>query len=186
MFVYLTVWSKIIASAFLHLASALLNRAFSMAFLPYGGQVFRTVRDGDNPDGAPKRSGTRGSDSIGPRLDSTPHWTIAAECIHLLICFSECTPPTGLHSQLNQTARIELRHWKCDLDGKHEWVEMTGCASRHHLIHLLQWLIVMHCAKIAAKSGGRPGCMPTHRPATPTTPWNTPRLPKTWPRVTEF
>jgi hypothetical protein len=27
----------------------------------------------DNPDGAPERSGTPGSDSIGPRLDSTPH-----------------------------------------------------------------------------------------------------------------
>ena len=47
--------------------------SFFMVFLPYGGQVFRTVKDGDNPDGAPERSGTPGSDSIGPRLDSTPH-----------------------------------------------------------------------------------------------------------------
>jgi hypothetical protein len=54
--------------------------SFLMVFLPSGGQVFRTVKDGDNPDGAPERSGTPGSDSI---------W-----------------PPTGLHSALNHRCRM--------------------------------------------------------------------------------
>ena len=47
--------------------------SFLMVFLRCCGQVFRAVRDGDNPDGAPERSGTPGSDSIGPHLDSTQH-----------------------------------------------------------------------------------------------------------------
>jgi hypothetical protein len=41
-----------------------------MVFLPYGGQVFRTVRDGDNPDGLPKGLARRGATALAP--DWTP------------------------------------------------------------------------------------------------------------------
>ncbi len=54
---------------------------FFMVFLPYWGQVFHAVKDGDNPDRAPERPGTPRSDSIAPQLDSTPHWTTSAGCI---------------------------------------------------------------------------------------------------------
>jgi hypothetical protein len=40
-------------------------RSFSTVFFLYGGQAFRAIRLG--------LSGTRGSDSNDPRLDSTPH-----------------------------------------------------------------------------------------------------------------
>jgi hypothetical protein len=41
--------------------------SFLVVFLPYGGEVSRTVRDGDNLDGA--------------RLDSTLHRNTSKECI---------------------------------------------------------------------------------------------------------
>ncbi len=131
--------------------SAKLNRYGTLRFfdgLPHlwraGFPYSERWHHGNNPDGAPEslRSGTPGSDSIGPRLNSTAHWTIAAECIHLLVSLSECTPSTGLQLQLNQshyqTAYIELRVF--DIENV-IWTERMNELRWQDALHDIIWFI---------------------------------------------